>query len=707
MNQAFGRIDAASATPVMPMFNLDFDRIWVPVRRSLVPMAAIVAACVAAALLAFVLIRPSYRAEAKLRIDATVQRVVGTEDAATPVQVADIDRQMETTLLMARSVPVAEAVMRALKLSGDDAFLHQMHAAPAATPVERRAQVLKLLDRNRSATIIPNSRVASIGFASPDADLSARIANSFTDNLVRYDLQQRAGQSNYAREFLEGELAKIRTRLSSSERSANDYARGAAIISVPARQTERAGATLTSDTLNQVNQQLTDAAQRRIRAQADWNAIAGRAALSIPEVIGNSAVQSLVSQLSDVRAKLNAAAARHGPEHPEVRQLEAQFASLRGELTRLSEGIKTGLRTPLDSAIRDERDLRARFGALQSSRLSEQDRSVNLAILQREADTNRNQYDALLARLNQLNAEAGVQVSNLSILDRAVAPERPYFPSLPLFGAVGLLLGVVLALLFLLVRELLFARLRTPADIAARLNLPVIAAVPTARHASDGWGDVQGDLRLESSYSEAIAALDVATDHGLPKSVLVTSASVGDGKSTTVRALAQAVGATGKSVLVIDGDLRRPVQHRLFGVNGAHGLTEVLAGQRSLPDATQRTAMPGVDVLPVGTLPPQPAVLLASPRLREAIATATNAYDLVLVDAPPVIGFGDPLLLAARTQTVVFAIRADTSRVSRVQGALGKLARLGITPLGALLTFYRPTNAEAYDYDLYRHTPAA
>ncbi len=698
MNAPFGRIEAPVAPSPAPLFALDFDRLWVPVRRSLIPMAAIVFACLAAALLAFVLIRPSFRADAKLRIDAAAQRIVGTEDVAGPVQVADIDRQMETTLLMARSVPVAEAVMRALKLSADDTFLRQMHASATTTPAGRRQAVLDLLDRNRSAAIIPNSRAASIAFTSPDPQLSALIANSFADHLVRRDVQQRAEQSSYARAFLESELANIRTRLSESERRANDYARRAAIVAVPARENPRAGATLTSDTLDRVNQQLTDAAQRRIRAQADWRAVAVRPPLAIPEVIGNAAVQSLVSQSSDVEARLDAAAARHGPEHPEVRQLTAQATALHRELARLADGIKAGLRTPLDSATRDEAELSTRFARLQSSRLSEQDNSVALAILQREADTNRNQYDALLARLNQLNAEAGVQVSNLSILDRAVPPDRAYFPSLPLFAAIGLLLGVVTATLFLLVRELLFARLRTPADVAARLSLPVIAAIPATR--------ADDEARLESSYGEALAALHVASDRGLPASVLVTSASIGDGKSTTVHALAQAVGATGKSVLVIDADLRRPVQHRLFNVAGDYGLTEVLAGQRALADATQRSGVTGVDVLAAGTRPPQPAILLASPRLRDTIEAATRAYDLVLIDTPPIVGVGDPLLLAVRAQTVLFAIRADTSRVATVQAAIGKLAKLGVTPLGALLTFYRPTGAEEYGYGVYRHETA-
>lgn len=697
MNQMRTAVEPAPQPAVnAPLFDIDFERIWVPVRRSLLPMGAIMGVCIAAAVLAFLLIRPSYRAESKMRIELTARKVVGTEDANTPVQTGDIDRQMETTLLMARSMPVAEAVMRSLQLNRDHRFITQMKAKPADSAVDRRETALALLDKGLSATIVPNTSVAAIGFSSPDPVLSATIANSFAENLVRYDLQQRAGQSDYAREFLEGELAKIRVRLSDSERSANDYARNAAIIVVPTKDTTQTGATLTSDALNQVNQQLADAGQRRIRAQADWNAIAGQPPLSIPNVVGNAAIQSLITQKNEAEARLMSASARHGPEHPEVRQLTAQTAALDRNLSSLAVGIKSGLRTPLDSAIRDEAELRAKLANLRSVRLSEQDRNVNLAILQREAETNRHQYDALLARLNQLNAEAGVQVSNLSILDRAVAPQKPYFPSLPLFLVAGVTLGTILALLFLLVRELLFARLRSPSDVVTRLQLPVLASIPFTK---DGV-----DERLLGPYSEALAALQVSTDHGLPRTLLLTSAGIGDGKSTSIDALAQSLGASGKSVLIIDGDLRRPVQHSRFGLSGETGLTNVLAGQASFAEAVQATSKAGISVLPAGAAPPQPAALLSSPNLARLIDEAKSMFDIVLIDSPPVIGFGDPLLLAAQVEIVVFVIHADTSRPARVRTAVDKFANQGSRPLGAILTFYRPTAVEEYDYALYTYT---
>lgn len=678
-----------------PLFDVDFERIWVPVRRSLVPMTAIMGICIVAALLTFLLIRPSYRAETKMRIESTAQKVVGTEDSNTSLQAADIDRQMETTLLMARSMPVAEAVMRSLQLNRDAQFVEQMHAKPPEVVAVRRQMILALLEKGLSATIVPNTRVATIAFSSPDPALSAKVANSFAENLVRYDLQQRASQSDYAREFLEGELAKIRVRLSDSERRANDYARAAAIIVVPTKDTTQTAATLTSDLLNQVNQQLAEAGQRRIRAQADWNAIAPLPPLSIPSVVGNAAIQSLVSQSNDTQARLMSASARHGPEHPEVRQLTAQTAELKRSLSSLAEGIKSGLRTPLDSAIRDEAELKEKLANLRSVRLSEQDRNVNLAILQREAETNRNQYDALLARLNQLNAEAGVQVSNLSIFDRAVVPQKPYFPSLTLFLVAGIILGAVLALLFLLIRELLFARVRSPADVIARLQLPVLASIPFVK---DGV-----DEQLLGLYSETLAALQVSTDHGLPRTLLLTSAGIGDGKSTSIDALAQSLSASGKSVLIIDGDLRRPVQHRRFGVTGETGLTNVLAGQASFDETVQTTLHPGISVLPAGSPPPQPAALLSSPNLARLIDEAKAKFDIVLIDSPPVIGFGDPLLLAVQAELVVFVIRADISRPTRIRTAVDKLANQGSRPLGAILTFYRPTATEEYDYALYSY----
>lgn len=679
-----------------PLFHWNADRLWRPLRASAVWIFGILTGCVLMALLAFLLTRPAYLAEASIRIDTSAQRVVGTEENASPMQGSDTERQLQTTLVVARSMPVLEAVIHDLKLDQDDAFLRAMQIEPATDKAARHAQIVDLLQTGRVTEILPNTRVAVIGFTAPEPQLAARVANSLADNLLRYDLAQRAEQSASARRYLEGELARLRGGLVESETRANAYARQAAIIGMPGGTDLVSGGTLTSETLVQVNAQLAQATAQRIRAQADWAAVANMPALSIPQVNGNAAVQSLLGQQVEAQAQLQAASARHGPLHPEVRQLQAQADTLSRELANVSGAIKRGLRAPLASAVRDENQLQARLAALRGARLTEQDRGVALSMLEREANTRREQYEALLARLNQLDAEAGAQVSNLALIDRAVPPDNPVRPSLLLFLAIGLGVGAVLALLFVVLRELFNAPIRTAGDVTTQLGLPVLASVPQLRDKP----------QTQACFSEVVASLQFATPAGFPSSIAITSPTVGDGKSCCTFALARALGAAGQRVLVIDGDLRRPGQNRLFGVPNGLGLADFLAGEAALADAVATTSLANVSLLSVGAVQGDPGALLASPRLRDLIAEAEAQFDVVLIDAPPLIGLGDPLLLASVAERQLLVLRAEATRAAEAQAAVMRMAQMGMMPLGAILTFYRPTRAEHRAYTAYRLCPA-
>lgn len=292
-----------------------------------------------------------------------------------------------------------------------------------------------------------------------------------------------------------------------------------------------------------------------------------------------------------------------------------------------------------------------------------------------------------------MDAEAGAQVSNLALLDRAEVPDEPAQPSLPMFLAIGVAIGVVLAVLIVLLRELLLRRIRTRSDVVANLGLPVLASVPRAADT----------LQMRASYGELLAAIQHG---GLPASIAITSPTVGDGKSTTAHALARAVGASGKRVLVVDGDMRRPGQHSLFAIANARGLADVLRGEAALGDCVVSTSRPNVSLLSAGMTPTDPTALLASPRLDAIIAEAEEQCDLVVIDTPPLIGLGDPLLLCRAAQRQAMVVRAEVTAIGDAQAAIARLAQSGVVPMGVILTFYRPSRAEVRSYTAYAHCPA-
>ena len=257
---------------------------------------------------------------------------------------------------------------------------------------------------------------------------------------------------------------------------------------------------------------------------------------------------------------------------------------------------------------------------------------------------------------------------------------------LAMFAALG---GLALGLLLVGARHAFDDAVTSAETLAERVDLPLLGAVP-----------VTGDNPQPSEVFAPIArSLLLASTGGLPRSILVTSAQEGEGKSLTLNALARALAALDKTVLVLDGDMRRPVQHALFRVAPGKGISEVLTGQANAVDAVIATGVPGVSLLPCGAVPPNPTELLATPALDDLLASVRDHYDTILIDAPPILGLGDTPLLATRTQATLMVVEWGRNHHGGLRTAVDRLRRAGGVIIGAILT---KQQGRAFDYDYHR-----
>jgi len=248
--------------------------------------------------------------------------------------------------------------------------------------------------------------------------------------------------------------------------------------------------------------------------------------------------------------------------------------------------------------------------------------------------------------------------------------------------ALGLICGLGVAC----GRDWLDDRLRSPEAIRATVGAPILAAVPnitTAFTAADRGQIVHNDPFGEAS--EAYRTLRTALLFGLPKgtkTLLITSATAGEGKSTLVSNLAIALAQANKHVLVIDADLRAPMQHRLFGLKDRIGLATVLGGVDTLESAIQRTEIEGLDVLPCGPVPGNPAEMLNDPTFTEHLNELADRYDLVLLDSPPVMAVADARILATAVDGTMLVLRPDISTRKQAEHARDGLRGVGARIIG-------------------------
>lgn len=678
--------------------GFDLREIWAAFYRSRYWIGGIFALAIIAAILFTLLATPYYSSSASLEIRQEAEKVLGTEaDRESASSRLDTERFLQTQLDIIRSRSVATTVAENLGLFRGNAFLETMHAGEArasrilSAREAHREDVLKVLNDNISVGYTGDTRIAVLTFTSPDARLAARVANGFADAFIRNNLERRASSSTYALDFLKRQLAEAQGRLQESERAAVDYARRTRIVDASNAAGSSAQAqpqSLITAQLVQLNETFAAATSKRIEAQQKWLTTERLPLLSIPDVLSNQAIQQLIGQRAETEAKYKEQLANRQDSFPAVRELAAQVAETNRQITSLASSIRNSIRSNYTVAASHEREIAAKLDALKNGTLSEQNQTIQLSILRREADTNRQQYDALLRRYNALNAEAGVQTNNLTIVDRAEVAEKPSWPKLPISIGAALAVAILLSVAFVIGREQLLDVVRTPQDVTDRMHQTLLGAIPAADDPHQAVLDVKSPIN--EALSSMRASLALATPNGIPRSLMFTSTQAGEGKSNTCYGLARSLARLGKRVIVIDMDLRRPNAHRMFGVENKNGVTNVLTNQISLANAIRPTDLEGLWLLPAGDVPPNPSDLIDDPRALELIDTLSERYDIVLVDSAPVLGLADAILLASHVEAVAFIVEAGRNSIRGAQHAVARVTEAGGTVLGVVLTKFDP-----------------
>jgi capsular exopolysaccharide synthesis family protein len=636
---------------------------------------------------------PRFRATATLRIDQHPARVLGTEESAPDGEAgAETDRALQTEADMLGSRALAERVARRMRLLADPGFPAAMGATlPATPPAARWDALVSILGDHLTVTVPRNSRVVQLAFDAREPAAAAALANGFALGFIDYNLARRMAASRYSLAFLGARLDEAKARLESSQRALTGYARRAGLVDASAAAPAPAGGeaprSLTAAAMVDLNQAHDAAAAGRLAAEERWRAAEGAPLLSVPEVLGDPAIQSLARRRAELAAELDRLNERLAPEHPLVRQQQAEIDGLDRQIRALGAEQVAALDRRFRAAAGEEAALGARLAGLKGAVLDEQDRGVRYATLAREVEINRQLFDALLARFRQVSAEAGSSADNVSVVDMAAPPLRPVWPRPVPVMATALFAGLGLAALLLFGRERWWRdAVRSPGEVERKLGLPLLEAVPLVRSGGGLVAELDDPLSPTAEVFQAIrAALELATDKGRPRTLLVTSSGPGEGKTTAALALARALDRDGR-VLLVDADLRKPALHHYLECGNARGLSCLLGGQGEVADAVQRTAHPGLDFLAAGPSAPNPGQLLAGAALPLLLAELGTRYDLVILDGPPVLARADAPRLARAAAATLFVVEANRAGSDGVRLALARLAQARATVAGAILT---------------------
>jgi len=684
--------------------EIDLRAMWQTIVRYRTTILAVAGVVLASTIAATLLMRPVFRGTALVEIRPGGQTVVRMNTIEHAFDARHVE-YLETQWRIIRSESVAESVLDRLDLRGDPEltgatrqrgflsglgellgalFAEAKPPSVAAGPLEPDAEPLETFLERVDVSPVRDSNLVEVSFDSFDPKRSAEVANAVVEQYVRLSDLRRIHSASGAREFLEQEIAKAEERLQESERELNGFARAHNIVDVDE------GADLVETHVAQLSHDLTETVGERITAEALYRQVQSGHAANIPALAEND----LISKLQETRAQLSAEHVRlsriYKDSYPKVSQLRAQIRDVDASLAAEQHRVAAKITADFEKARRKEELVRVELDEQKDALLDLKDRAVQYHILKRDWLTNRELHAGLLERMKEVGVAVGMEVSNVSVIDRARVPVEPHRPRLVVNTsaalAAGLALGIALAFLLAYLDDVV----RTPEDFESLTGLASLGLVPKLDEPDLAPCDrleILSHTRRQSSIAEALRSVRTnllgSSLSSTARVLQVTSAFEGEGKTTTAGNLAVVLAQRGSRVLLVDADLRRPRLHQIFGVEQNPGLRDILAGGH--PEAIAKTEIENLWVLPAGDPPNDPAELLASMNMEVLIEQVREAFDFVVIDSPPILGLADSAVVGTKVDGVIVVVSAEGARKGAVREAVKRLRLVRAPLLGGVL----------------------
>jgi len=568
--------------------------------------------------------------------------------------------------------------------------------APKLSPKDQeehaRQRAVDSLQRALSVRPISRSRVIQIGISSIDPKKAGLIANTVADLYLTEQLEAKFEATRRASRWLRDRLRQLRGVVERSEQEVEVYRKIHGLIKGKDDLTVAAGQ------ITELSNRLVAARAKRAEVEARLmqieRLVKSRGGVeSAAEVLSSTLIQRLRERESTVIGKLAELAAEYGPKHPKMIAVRAELADLRLKIRAEVKKIVLRVRGEVSVALAREGSLARSLKQLEARVAVLNAKSVKLRALQREARANRVLLETVLSRFKETSAQQGIQSADARIISAAIVPTLPYYPNkMMVIGAVffgSICLGFILAVLI----EHLDAGFRSAEQVESASGVAALGLVPeiAGKRHFDG-GRLRKYLREHpmSAYAESIRnihiglALSGVDDQ--PKTVLVTSAKPEEGKSTIAFSLAQIAVDMGKKAILVDCDLRRPVQQDIAGIERSPGLVELLAGQATLKNVVVSDPDSGLDILPAGEGAPNPADLLASKQMKQTLVRLREKYDLVVIDSPPVMAVSDSKILGPLVDRSLVVVRWAKTRRETAIHAARQVVDSGSTLAGVILS---------------------
>lgn len=557
---------------------------------------------------------------------------------------------------------------------------------------------------------VGRSRIINIAYQSPLPD----VAHTLADALVTAFLDdQKAGLSSSreaAAAYLWQELKQLDAEVREQDAAIQEFRRARGLM-------RGATAPISSERLTSINQQLAAAEAARAEAAArlrEIEASQARGTADAPAVLASRSVADLKQQITLISGQLANTAFTLGDRHPSLRALQRERDILQERLAQEVATVATSARRSYDAADALVASLRRQAETIKAEVAAATADEASIESMVRSADIKRQKYSELYKRASELETERRVLLGSTRLVSLSEFPSKPFFPKKLPFLAAGLTLASLLAFAAALLRDRADGSVRASGDLAGVTGAPIFAELPRVAKASATpvlgmlWSrqtelplpaalqKARHDPHLQDALRKLYAGIVLAGSNERFRTILVTSPGPREGKTFTTLALGELVAATGRRVLVMECDMRRPTFASALDLAGAPGMTAVLSGKFPLREAVVRTGIPNLDAIPAGRPTTASTELLMSKAMLEALRFA-ESYDLVLIDSPPADALMDAHVLAKHVDGVLCCTRWGRSSVAGAAATIEGLRAAGGDVFGLAITMVKPDDLPLYE----------
>ncbi|HTA43044.1 MAG TPA: polysaccharide biosynthesis tyrosine autokinase [Bryobacteraceae bacterium] len=642
--------------------------------------------------------QPLYESTSIVRIDRhSSVGLIGLESGQT-MPVNDMDQIMATQLEIIQSDPVLRPVADKYNLLERE---NQFKGLSPAKIAEKKSSPVFL--RRLKVMRPPNTYLLRITYRASDPKVAADVANAIALSYIQHAFDSKDHAYEQVSDTIKRELGTLKARMDSSTARLAQYEKELNMVD------PEQGSTIQTARLKQLNEEFTKAQTDRLRKESIVKVLQGTDAVAAAEAAGHGdTLDRALERLNAAQQQFAAVRAIYGDNYSEYRKAKEQVDELERHVRELTTTAEDRAKVEYQQALGQEQ----RLGAVVHTTKTEVDglsaRALQYEQLKHDADNDRKLYEDLERRTAEADINNEFQDAIIQIASPALPADRKVFPNVPLNLAIAFVLSGILSVIWVVLADAVDVTLSDPEDVAKRLDVQVLGVIPAtrnlggpvalARDENPSKRNAEAVERFQESIRGLRTSIGLANLDRPVRSLLVTSAQPSEGKSTTAANLALSFAQVGKRVLLVDADLRAPTVHKHFDIGTSTGLSDVLGGHVGWQEVMTRIDPWELYVVPAGPVSRR-AVDMFVQAASQLFDQVCREFDIVIVDAPPLLGFAESHLLASMADSVIVVTKAETTSGKTVSKALDALTRDRANIMGLVMTQVKSACLKAYgDY---------